>query len=98
MKNSTARFRIARCSTPISSRCRGFRRRRNLPSHEAAMSDVPFVEVEQLRDMLQSPAPPLIIDVREKWENDLCSLPGSRLIPLGDLPKRAAELPKDQTV
>jgi rhodanese-related sulfurtransferase len=62
------------------------------------MPGIPFVEVEQLRDMIQSPAPPLIIDVREKWENDLCSLPDSRLIPLGDLPQRLGEVPKDRAV
>jgi rhodanese-related sulfurtransferase len=62
------------------------------------MADIPFIEVEQLRDMLQSPTPPLVIDVREKWENDLCSLPGSQLMPLGDLPKHYAGLSKDRAI
>lgn len=62
------------------------------------MSDVPSVEVEQLRDMLQSSAPPLVLDVREKRENDICSLPGNQLMPLSDLPNHIAELPKDKTI
>jgi adenylyltransferase/sulfurtransferase len=62
------------------------------------MTQIPAIEVEQLRDMLQSPAPPLVIDVREKRENDICKIPTSQLIPLGDLPNRLSELPKDQTL
>lgn len=62
------------------------------------MADVPAIEVEQLRDLLQSSAPPLVLDVREKRENEICSLPGSQLIPLGDLQNRYAELPKDQKI
>jgi rhodanese-related sulfurtransferase len=62
------------------------------------MTTVPSIEAEELRDMLATSAPPLVIDVREKWENDLCSLPGNLLIPLGDLPKRVGELPKDRTI
>lgn len=62
------------------------------------MSNVPAIEVEELRDMLNSPTPPLVIDVREKWENDLCQIPGNKLIPLGSLPQQLSALPKDQTI
>jgi rhodanese-related sulfurtransferase len=62
------------------------------------MSNVPALDVEKLRDMLQSEVPPLVIDVREKKENDLCRIPGSRLIPLGELPQHLAEIPKDRPV
>jgi len=62
------------------------------------MSNVPAVEVEQLRDKLAAEKPPVVIDVREKWENELCSIPGSRLIPLGELPQHVAELPKDRDI
>jgi rhodanese-related sulfurtransferase len=27
-----------------------------------------------------------LLDVREPWEAEVCALPGSRLIPMGDLP------------
>jgi rhodanese-related sulfurtransferase len=62
------------------------------------MSDVPFIEVEELRDMLAASAPPLVIDVREPWENEICAIPGSTLIPLASLSQRLGELPKDRTI
>jgi len=33
-----------------------------------------------------------LVDVREDFEFDYCHLPGSRLIPLDELPRRAAEI------
>jgi adenylyltransferase/sulfurtransferase len=33
-----------------------------------------------------------LIDVREPHEYQICRIPGSRLIPLGELPKRVHEL------
>jgi adenylyltransferase/sulfurtransferase len=34
-----------------------------------------------------------LIDVRQPWENELAKLPGSVLIPLNEIPARAAEIP-----
>ena len=34
----------------------------------------------------------VVVDVREPHEYQICSIPGSRLIPLGDLPRRVHEL------
>jgi len=34
----------------------------------------------------------VLVDVREPHEYRLCSIPGSKLIPLGELPKRIGEL------
>jgi rhodanese-related sulfurtransferase len=34
----------------------------------------------------------VILDVREPVEASICSLPGARLIPLGELPRRLDEL------
>ena len=62
------------------------------------MSDVPVINVEQLRDMLQSTNPPVLLDVREPWENELCKIPDSRLIPLSALPAQLDRLPKDQVI
>jgi adenylyltransferase/sulfurtransferase len=39
-----------------------------------------------------------IVDVRQPWEHALARLPGSRLIPLGDLADRAGELDPGQPV
>lgn len=38
-----------------------------------------------------------LLDVRQPWENRLASLPGSLLIPLGELPQRAKEIGSDRT-
>lgn len=46
----------------------------------------------ELAQRLAAPAPPQLLDVREPWEHALAALPGSRLIPLGELPERLAEL------
>jgi len=35
-----------------------------------------------------------LIDVRQPWESQLASLPGSLLIPLGELPQRSKEIGK----
>ena len=37
---------------------------------------------------------PVLVDVREPWEFDLCRIEGSILIPLGELPRRIEELPR----
>ena len=39
---------------------------------------------------------PLVVDVREPWEVDLCRIDGAVAIPLGDIERRAAELPRDR--
>lgn len=41
---------------------------------------------------LKGPKPPRLLDVREPWEHALAALPGTRLIPLGELPGRVDEL------
>lgn len=55
--------------------------------------------VHQLRDWLdQSPSPPLIVDVREPWEYNICRLEPSTLIPMGQIPKRLQELDPEQDI
>ncbi|MFO1532676.1 MAG: ThiF family adenylyltransferase [Thermoplasmatota archaeon] len=39
-----------------------------------------------------------LLDVREPWEAEEASMPGTTLIPLGELQRRAAEVPKGKTV
>ena len=48
-----------------------------------------------LAKALASGATFLLIDVRQPWENQLASLPGSLLIPLGELPPRSQEIGAD---
>ena len=48
--------------------------------------------VEELKTRLDRQEPFLLLDVREPQEFEICRIPGSVLIPLGDLPSRLAEL------
>ena len=49
--------------------------------------------VEELRDLRASGRPFYLLDVREPQEFQICRIPGSTLIPLGQLPARAGEVP-----
>ena len=43
--------------------------------------------------------PPLLLDVREPWEYEICHLPGSTLVPMRQIPAAAAGLdPERETV
>ena len=48
--------------------------------------------VEELKGRLDRDDPFLLLDVRETREFEICRIPGSVLIPLGDLPSRLSEL------
>ena len=48
--------------------------------------------VEQLKAQLDRSDDVFILDVREPQEHRICAIPGSTLIPLGDLPARLHEL------
>jgi adenylyltransferase/sulfurtransferase len=47
---------------------------------------IPSVTVEELQQKLQGARKPLLIDVREPFEYQICHIPGAQLIPLGTLP------------
>jgi sulfur-carrier protein adenylyltransferase/sulfurtransferase len=59
-----------------------------------AVSDVPEVTVEELKSEIDAGKPLWILDVREPREWEICRLPGTTLIPLGELSKRLAEVPR----
>ena len=40
-------------------------------------------------------ASPLLLDVREPWEFEICHIEGSNNLPMGQIPQRADELPED---
>jgi rhodanese-related sulfurtransferase len=42
--------------------------------------------------------PPVILDVRQPWEAQICALPGARLIPMNDVPHHVDELSKDAEI
>ncbi|HSL22737.1 MAG TPA: molybdopterin-synthase adenylyltransferase MoeB [Vicinamibacterales bacterium] len=49
--------------------------------------------VAELKAAVDRGAPVFILDVREPQEYQICRIPGSTLIPLGELPRRLGELP-----
>lgn len=55
------------------------------------------LEAAELESWLSARRGPVtLLDVREPWETELCAIEGSRLIPLGELPRRLAELEPDR--
>lgn len=58
----------------------------------ARPAHVPEVDAPALAAELASDAPPRLLDVREPWEADLASIPGSTLIPLHELGARTRDL------
>jgi rhodanese-related sulfurtransferase len=59
---------------------------------------VPTIEAREAQARLQSPEPPFLLDVREPEEYVVGHIAGARLIPLGELPRRIHELPRDREI
>lgn len=60
---------------------------------------VPEITVEDLKARMERNENFVLLDVRETWEWDIARIPGAKLIPLGELPDRCAELdPSDEIV
>jgi sulfur-carrier protein adenylyltransferase/sulfurtransferase len=66
------------------------------PSATPPSSGVPEITVEELKAQIDGGRPPFILDVREPNEYQICRIPGSMLIPLGEVAARSAELDKDR--
>ena len=41
---------------------------------------------------------PLLLDVREPWEHQICAIAGSRHIPMGEIPARRDEIDRQAEV
>jgi sulfur-carrier protein adenylyltransferase/sulfurtransferase len=52
----------------------------------------------ELKNKLDAGETPFILDVREPNEYQINRIPGSTLIPLGELPRRYQELPRDREI
>ncbi len=50
------------------------------------------IGVRELERKIAAGAQLLLVDVREPWEHALAALPGSLLVPLGELPERIDEV------
>ncbi|MGV3532001.1 MAG: ThiF family adenylyltransferase, partial [Chthoniobacteraceae bacterium] len=59
---------------------------------EEEEADVPAISATDLKGKLDRKEEFVLLDVREPFEYDICRIPGSRLIPLGQLPSRMSEL------
>jgi rhodanese-related sulfurtransferase len=60
--------------------------------------DIGEIRPAALQALLESSAPPLVLDVREDWERSAARLPGTLDIPMMDVPARLAELPRDRDI
>jgi rhodanese-related sulfurtransferase len=59
----------------------------------------PEINAQALTLQLKQPNPPLLLDVREKWEYETAHIDNSLLMPMGDVPSRAhAELDPDEPI
>jgi sulfur-carrier protein adenylyltransferase/sulfurtransferase len=67
------------------------------PSTGAAVNEWETTSVD-LKKRIDAGDDVFILDVREPNEYQICKIPGSVLIPLGELPRRYAELPKDKDI
>src|SRR6185437_6992649 len=71
------------------------------PHHEAPPEPIAAsgdIEPAEVKARLDRGDPFILIDVRETHEFQICRIPGSTLIPLGELPKRVGELDRDADI
>lgn len=65
---------------------------------EPAYNDAMTVTAKELKSELDRNVPLVLLDVREPHEVDICALPGSKLVPLGELEARLGELDRDSHI
>lgn len=76
---------LAACSAPAAQ--------------ESPPAAVQNISPQELADELQQPDRPFLLDVREPFEAEIASIPGtSQLIPLGELQSRLSELDPQQDI
>jgi adenylyltransferase/sulfurtransferase len=66
----------------------GIRGEEHIPVH----TGIPEITPLELKKKMEAQEPFVLIDVREPHEYQICRIPGSKLIPLGEVPKRMNEL------
>ena len=60
--------------------------------HTPVQTGIPEITPVELKKKMDAHQPFVLIDVREPHEYQICRIPGSKLIPLGEVPKRMNEL------
>lgn len=56
------------------------------------LGSCPTISAHEVREQLQSDNPPVLLDVRGHGEHTVRNIPGSFVIPLGELSRRLNEL------
>ena len=57
------------------------------------------ISAQQLKEYLQVAAPlPLLLDVREPWEYQICHIESARLIPMSQIPQAYKMLDPEQEI
>ncbi len=59
------------------------------------MHEVPTLDVHQLKTALESPTPPVLVDVREADELEICTLPYQHHMPMSQFAECARILDRD---
>jgi rhodanese-related sulfurtransferase len=59
---------------------------------------IPEVSAQELAQRCEAKEDFALIDVREPWEVEICSLPGARHIPMRALMTNLANLPRDKDI
>lgn len=65
---------------------------------EETARDPGSMTVEELSAEIRRGASIFLLDVRERYEADIAKLPGAHLIPLGEIPRRLAEIDRRRPV
>ncbi|MGD0225341.1 MAG: molybdopterin-synthase adenylyltransferase MoeB [Terriglobia bacterium] len=60
--------------------------------HMPVQTGIPEITPAEVKEKMDAHEPFVLIDVREPHEYQICRIPGSKLIPLGEVPKRMNEL------
>ena len=68
------------------------------PAAPVSVSGVPDITVVELKQMIDAKHDFDLIDVREPQEYEIARIPGAKLIPLGDLPRRIHELDSSREI
>jgi adenylyltransferase/sulfurtransferase len=61
-------------------------------------ASVPTISVQELKGKMDAHDAFELIDVREPFEFEIARIDGAKLIPLGEIPERADELNREQTL
>ncbi|MDQ8184438.1 molybdopterin-synthase adenylyltransferase MoeB [Pelagicoccus sp. SDUM812002] len=78
------------CETKIQSQA--------VTNEEYNMSESPIeIDVIETKERLAG-GESILVDVREKFERDICTIDGSVHIPMGEVPERMNELPNDKEI